>query len=115
MRVLNKLITVPAANSRGMRAYMQAILEVTGLLAGESFDISCFMSNYRTHLESGRLLRHRDGTYTLSEDGRRYFTSRLTDEPVTKGQHVSRAEVVEMINRITADIPSSGWAVASYS
>lgn len=112
MRLLNKLIVAPRANSRDMRAYMQAILEVTGLLAGERFDISCFMGNYRTHLESGRLHRHSDGTYSLSEDGRRYFTSRLTNEPVTKGQLVSRAEVVEMLNKITADRPAPGWAVA---
>ena len=45
MRALNKMITPPPANSRNMRAYMQAILEATGLLAGERFDISRFMRN----------------------------------------------------------------------
>ncbi|WP_155641860.1 hypothetical protein [Burkholderia cepacia] len=109
MRVLYKLAVPPAANSRAMRAYMQAILEATGLLAGERFDISRFMGNYRTHLESGRLLRHGDGAYSLSEEGRQYFISRLTEEPVVKGQLVSRAEVVEMLNKITADQPAPGW------
>ena len=109
MRVLNKLRVPPPANSRSMRAYMQAILEATGLLAGERFDISRFMGNYRTHIESGRLQRHSDGKYSLSEEGRRYFVSRLTDEPVTKGQLVSRAEVVEMLNKIIADHPGSEW------
>lgn len=109
MRALNKMITPPPANSRNMRAYMQAILEATGLLAGERFDISRFMRNYRTHLESGRLQRHSDGSYSLSESGRQYFISRLTDDPVVKGQLVSRAEVVEMLHNITANRPADGW------
>lgn len=109
MRILNKMITPPPANSRNMRAYMQAILEATGLMAGERFNISLFMRNYRTHLEHERLLKHPDGTYLLSESGRQYFISRLTDEPVTKGQLVSRAEVLEMLHKITADDPPTGW------
>lgn len=109
MRVLNKMITPPSANSRDMRAYMQAILEATGLLAGERFNISRFMRNYRTHLEMGRLERHSDGSYSLSVAGRQYFVSRLTDEPVVKGQLVSRLEVIEMLHKITADQPAEGW------
>lgn len=62
MRVLYKQAIPPTANSPAMRAYMQAILEATGLLAGECFDISRFMNNYRTHLKSGRLLKHSDGS-----------------------------------------------------
>ncbi|WP_228894906.1 hypothetical protein [Acidovorax sp. Leaf73] len=88
---------------------MQAILEATGLMAGERFDLSLFMGNFRTHLESGRLQRHSDGQYSLSEQGRQYFISRLTDEPVTKGQLVSRTDVVEMLNRVMAEHPGSGW------
>lgn len=109
MRVLNKMVDPPAANSRDMRAYMQAILEATGLMAGERFDISRFMQNYRTHLETGRLQKHSDGSYSLSELGRQYFISRFTDDPIVKGQHVSRAEVLEMLNKITADHPLEGW------
>lgn len=109
MRTLYKLAAPPAANTRAMRAYMQAILEVTGLLAGERFDISRFMGNYRTHLSSGRLLRHADGEYSLSEEGRRYFIRRLSEEPMVKGQLVSRAEVVEMLGKITANQPAPGW------
>jgi hypothetical protein len=109
MRALNKMINPPPANSRDMRAYMQAILEATGLMAGERFDISRFMRNYRTHLEAGRLQKHSDGSYSLSEPGRQYFISRLTDDPVVKGQLVSRAEVVEMLHKITADHPAEGW------
>ena len=109
MRKLNRMITPPSANSRPMRAYMQAILETTGLMAGESFKISCFMGNYRTHLENNRLTKNSDGTYSLTEIGRKYFISRLTDKPVTKGQLISRAEILEMINKITADSPANGW------
>lgn len=110
---MNKLISPPVANTREMRAYMQAILEATGLLAGERFDISRFMRNYRTHLDAGRLQKHSDQLYTLSEAGREYFISRLTDEPVVKGQLVSRGEVVEMLQKITADTPAEGWAQIS--
>jgi hypothetical protein len=92
-----------------MRAYMQAILEATGLMAGERFNISRFMRNYRTHLDAGRLQKHGDGSYSLSELGRLYFISRLTDDPVVKGQLVSRAEVVEMLRKITLDCPAEGW------
>ena len=88
---------------------MQAILETTGLLAGERFDISRFMGNYRTHLDAGRLQKHSDGSYSLSEVGRAYFISRLTDDPSVKGQLVKRTEVVEMLHKITADQPSTGW------
>lgn len=109
MRVLYKQAIPPTTNTRAMRAYMQAILEATGLLAGERFDISRFMGNYRTHLKSGRLLRHSDGKYSLSEEGRQYFTSRLTEEPVAKGQLVNRAEVIEMLSKITANQPAPGW------
>lgn len=109
MRKLNKLITPPPANSRPMRAYMQAILETTGLMAGESFKISCFMGNYRTHIENNRLIKHSNEIYSLTEIGRKYFISRLTDEPITRGQLVSRAEVLDMINKITADSPATGW------
>ncbi|MQM32101.1 MAG: hypothetical protein CRU78_16960 [Candidatus Accumulibacter phosphatis] len=109
MRALNKMINPPPANSRYMRAYMQAILEATGLMAGERFDISRFMRNYRTHIEAGRLLKHDDGSYSLSDVGRQYFIRRLTDDPVVKGQLVSRAEVVEMLRNITADRAVDGW------
>lgn len=109
MRPLNKLIVPPPANSRVMRAYMQAILEATGLMAGERFDISRFMGNYASHLENRRLLKHLDGSFSLSDSGRLYFISRLTDVPVVKGQLVSRAEVLDMLRNITADRLAAGW------
>ena len=109
MRALNKMISPPPPNTRVMRAYMQAILEATGLMAGERFDISRFMGNYRTHLEKSRLQKHPDGSFSLSDAGRQYFIGRLTDAPVVKGQLVSRSEVIEMLGKITADCPTAGW------
>ncbi|MFD4120981.1 hypothetical protein ACFWQD_06685 [Alcaligenes faecalis] len=109
MRRLNRLISVPKSNSREMRAYFQAILEVTGLLAGEKYKISLFMENYRTHLENSRLLKDSDGFYSLTDVGRLYFNSRLTESPLVKGQNVSRSEVIEMISGIVADEPGNGW------
>lgn len=109
MAFLNKMITPPTANSRDMRAYMQAILEVTGLMAGERFDISRFMGNYRTHLESGRLEMHSDGQYSISDEGRQYFISRLTTDPEVKGQVISREEVISMLRQITAESAAPGW------
>ncbi|HJV02082.1 MAG TPA: hypothetical protein VJ752_16200 [Burkholderiaceae bacterium] len=111
--MFNKMAVSPPANSREMRAYMQAILEVSGLMAGERFDISLFMKNYRTHLEKERLQKHTDGQFSLTELGRRYFISRLTDDPVIKGQLVSRTEVVEMVRNITAKTPEAGWVKIS--
>jgi hypothetical protein len=107
MLALNKLIVVP--DGRALFAYMQAILEVTGLMAGERFDIALFMENYGTHLQEGRLQKHSDGTYSLTEKGRRYFISRLTVKPETPGQQISRSEVVGMIRQITAEIPGVEW------
>lgn len=109
MAALNKMIKPPAANTREMRAYMQAILEATGLMAGERFDISRFMRNYRTHIEASRLLKHGDGQYSLSEHGRQYFISRLSEAPVATGQLVSREEVIRMLRLVTAKQPAEGW------
>ena len=115
MVVLNKMIALPAANSRDMRAYMQAILEVTGLMAGECFDLSRFMGNYRTHIESGRLEKHGNGQYSLSSKGRQYFASRLTSDPEVKGQDISRAEVIRMVREITAVSAGPGWQRFEFS
>lgn len=85
-----------------MKAYWQAILEVTGMLAGEAFDVNLFMGNYRTHIDSGRLIPSVGGLM-LSSEGREYFCQRIA-----KSQ-VSRQEVVEMIRLITANKPAIEW------
>ena len=110
MHAMNKMTSPPQPNSREMRAYMQAILEATGLMAGEHFDISRFMRNYGTHIKSGKFIKHPDGTYSLSDAGKQYFIIRLTSEPAVKGQHVCRDEVIEMLRKITTDNPATGWA-----
>lgn len=99
---LNRLTKSPPSNSRTMKAYWQAILEVAGLLAGEKFDVTRFMTNYRTHAKNGRLICSADG-WTLSPAGREYFCQRLSTHKV------SRQEVVNMIRLITAEEPAAGW------
>lgn len=115
MTPLNRMIEVPSANSRAMRAYMQAILEVTGLAAGQMFPMELFMKNYKTHLEPKSnyphptMLKNAGGIYQLTPEGQYYFSSRLTQDPVVTGQKVSRSEVVEMIRAIVAPTVPDGW------
>lgn len=110
MLKLNRLKQSPIANTREMRAYMQAILEVTGLYADEAFEIELFMKNYRTHLENGRLSKDRSSDlYKLTDIGKTYFSSRLSGQPISRGQHISRAEVIDMIRQVTAKTPKDGW------
>lgn len=118
---LNKLSTPPTANSREMRAYMQAILEVTGLMAGESFPIELFMGNYRTHLEPKKafphpcLLRDGMGRYQLTDKGREFFASRLSETPIIPAQTVDRSDVVQMVRKmVSLDTPDE-WEQFSIS
>ena len=112
---LNRLINPPSANSRAMRAYMQAILETTGLMAGQEFPLELFMSNYRTHLQPkmhfphATLSRNSEALYALTPEGVTFFSSRLTPQPIVSGQKVSRSEVLEMVREIVAPEPSEGW------
>ena len=115
MTTLNRMMELPSANSRVMRAYMQAVLETTGLMAGQAFPMELFMKNYRTHLEPkanfphATMRRNGDGTYELTPEGVQYFSSRLTQEPAVAGQKVSRAEVVEMLRAIVGPVALEGW------
>ncbi len=84
-------------------------------MSGESFPLEVFMKNYATHLKPKRnfahpnMIKHPDGNYSLTPAGLRFFASRLTSEPMIKGQTVTREEVIEMTKRITANEPSEGW------
>jgi len=115
MTTFNKLRTLPASNTRDMRAYMGAILEITGLMSGEGFPLECFMSNFATHLKPKTtfpyptLRKEDDGTYYLTEEGFQYFQRRLTSDPVTAGQAVSRAEIIEMMRHILSLEPDTDW------
>jgi hypothetical protein len=112
---LNRLINMPPANSRAMRAYMQAILEITGMYAQQQFPLERFMKNFATHLSPKQcypyatLRREADGLYTLTAEGAEYFSSRLSPEPIVPGQKVGRSEVVEMMRSILASVPLPGW------
>ena len=119
MPTLNRLIDLPPANSRSMRAYMQAILEVTGLMAGQEFPMKLFMENYRAHLEPKANFPHATmqktsaDLYRLTSEGVQFFSSRLTQAPVITGQQVSRAEVIEMIRAIVSAEAQNGWEAFS--
>lgn len=119
MTTLNRLIDLPPANSRSMRAYMQAILEVTGLMAGQEFPMELFMENYRTHLEPKANFPHATmqktsaDLYQLTPEGFQFFSSRLTQTPAITGQQVYRAEVIEMTRAIVSPEVQSGWEAFS--
>lgn len=115
MTTFNKLQNLPPSNTPEMRAYMGAILEVTGLMSGEGFPLEFFMRHFATHLKPKKsfpyptLRKEDDGTYYLTDEGRLYFQRRLTDDPVVPGQTVSRAEIIESMRQILSPEPGKGW------
>ncbi len=90
-------------NTRQMRAYMQALLEVSGLLAGEAFELRAMLGNFGTHMDAGRFESVADGKVRLTTSGREYFSERLLSGAVT------REEIIEMIRNITAETPPPNW------
>ena len=115
MTTLNRLSESPPANSREMRAYMAAILEITGLMSGQGFPLKLFMTNYATHLVPKAKFPHAtleirlNGLHYVTEPGRRYFSSRLSIAPLVAGQSVTRREVIDMIRKIMSPAPLQGW------
>ena len=114
--LLNRLINPPQpANSSEMRAYMAAILEVTGMMSGQGFALRSFLNHLATHLKPKVSFPHatlREGANSLiyvTEPGLRFFASRLTTSPMIKGQYVQRSDVIQMIRHIVASAPASGW------
>lgn len=115
MPILNRWKS-KSTNSSLYRAYMNAALEVTGMMAGQRFPLEMFMGNMETHLAPkegigiGPVLEILpDGNYVLTRDGREFFARRLTDQPMQCGRGTTREEVVEMIRRIVATEPPEGW------
>jgi hypothetical protein len=112
-----KLTQLPAANSAEMRAYMAALLEVSGMMSKQGFELTAFLGNLRTHLEPKTSFPHPtlrvgdDGLVYVTDQGHRFFASRLTDTPVVSGQSVTRAAVLGMARRILAASPAQGWEV----
>lgn len=115
MQTLNRWKS-KSTNSSSYRAYMNAALEVTGMMAGQRFPLEDFMGNMATHLAPKEgigigpvLEKLQDGNYILTNDGRDFFTRRLTDQPMQHGRGTTRKEVIEMIRRIVATEPPEGW------
>jgi hypothetical protein len=121
MITLNRLCEPPVAITREMRAYLAAILEVTGMMSGQGFPLSLFMENFRTHLRPkvrfphATLEKHTDGLFYVTAEGWRFFSSRLTELPAIAGQTVSRPEVLEVARKILAVRPEVGWESFSVS
>lgn len=113
--VLNRLITLPSVNSSAMRAYMAAILEVTGMMSGEGFPMQKFLRHFSTHLAPKRgfpyptLRRDSDGLVYVTDEGLRFFASRFTSSPAIRGQRTSRFEVIQMIRCMVATAAPAGW------
>ena len=113
----NKLVELPHATSAEMRSYMAALLEVSGMMSGQGFELTAFLGNLRTHLAPKSGFPHAtlriaaNGLVHLTPEGHRYFASRLTCAPITRGQNVSRSAVVASIRNIVASSPPVGWAV----
>lgn len=115
MPILNRWKS-KSTNTSSCRAYMNAELEVTGMMAGQRFLLEKYMGNMATHLapKAGINIgpvfeKQDDGNYVLTADGREFFRRRLTDSPMQQRRATTRDEVVEMIRNIVATEPSEGW------
>ena len=102
-RALYRLAVTPSG--RELWAYMAAILEVTGMHKGAVYPLDRFVRNFRTHLESGRIVRV-PGGYQLTPQGRDYFRDRYSPG---NPQHIERAEVAMMIIGITTGKGADVW------
>lgn len=100
---------------------MAALLEISGMMSGQAFELTKFLGNLRTHLEPKAGFPHptlqveENGLASLTTHGHRFFSSRLTDQPVIKGQRVSRGAVIEKIRDIVSAEPKTGWEVVDAS
>ncbi len=115
MPILNRWKS-KSTNSTSYRAYMNAALEVTGMMAGQRFPLEEFLGNMTTHLAPKEgigigpvLEKLQDGTYILTNEGRAFFAQRLTNQPMQQGRGTTREEVVAMIRRIVATEPPEDW------
>jgi hypothetical protein len=90
-------------NSRHMRAFMQALLETSGLLAGQEFDLKAMLGNFKTHIDNGRFEPISQNKVRLTNVGREYFAERLYSGKVT------REEVINMTINITSRSPLPDW------
>ncbi len=84
---------------------MAAVLEVTGMDQGKDYPLNKFLSNFRTHLDSQRIVRSPDG-YRLTPAGQDYFKDRYS---AGSPQHVDQAEVEQMIRGIKTGSGTDEW------
>lgn len=115
MPILNRWKS-QSTHTPSYRAYMNAALEVTGMMAGQRFPLEEFFGNMETHLNPKEAIgigpvleKLQDGNYILTNEGRVFFARRLTDQPMQPGRSTTREEVVDMIRRIVAIEPPEGW------
>jgi hypothetical protein len=100
---LYRLKTTPSG--RKLWTYMAAVLEVTGMDQGNAYPLNKFLGNFRTHLDSQRIVRGPDG-YRLTPAGQDYFKDRYS---AGSPQHVDRAEVEQMIRGIKTGSGIDEW------
>lgn len=84
---------------------MAAVLEVTGMDQGKAYPLNKFLSNFRTHLDSQRIVRNPEG-YQLTSAGQDYFKDRYS---AGSPQHIDRAEVEQMITAIKTGSGIDEW------
>ena len=88
---LYRLKTTPSGKE--LFTYFAAILRVTGMDKGAVFPLKKFLSNFSTHLNSGRIEKA-SGGYRLTAQGMDYFAARY--RPGNR-QHVKEYEVQTMM------------------
>jgi hypothetical protein len=81
-------------------AYMAAILAVTGMAKGGVFPLNKFLGNFKTHLDSQRIVRVAGG-YQLTSVGKDYFQDRFSPG---SPQHIDRYEVDQMVRGINTGV-----------
>ena len=100
---LYKLARTP--NGKRLWTYMAAILEVTRMDQGTTYPLKKFLGNFKTHLDSGRIVPVAGG-FQLTSAGIDYFHDRYSQG---SSQHIERAEVDVMIRGITTGVGSDEW------
>ena len=99
-----KLKNTPKSG-RKLWSYMAAILEVTGMNDGQSFNLNLFFTNFRTHIENGRI-QVVPGGYRLTDAGIEYFADRYNEG---SRQRIYRTDIEAMIRGIETGVGDDEW------
>lgn len=100
---LYKLAQTPSGKK--LWTYMAAILEVTGMDQGAAYPLKKFLGNFKTHIDSGRIVSA-EGGFKLTAAGIDYFRDRYKSG---NPQRIERSEVEVMIRGITTGDSSDDW------